>query len=607
VGQAKSVRASRSGKSPSIIAGRALATGDCVVTACRDPARARPTALAVPVGAVNTVDVGSVGPVIDELFPPDLPEPGQWEQRYPPRDLPADAKVTRLGPSPTGSVHIGTIYMGMIDSDIARRSDGRYLVRIEDTDQAREVQGVLGQFARAFEYFGLIPDEEEGHGDYGPYRQSERSAIYMSYARELLRQGKAYLCFATAEELAEIRRRQQEAKVPPGYYGRWAIWRDATPEQVQAKLAEGAPSAVRFRSPGVPGRRVEFDEAIRGRLAAEDNYNDVVILKSSGSPANSTGRLPTYHFAHAVDDHLMRVNLVIRGEEWLPSVPMHLQLFEALGFEAPAYAHTALLMKQIPGGKRKLSKRKDPETSVDFYLQAGFPAKAVLYYLRGLANGSLAEMPLDEALAAPIRLSELGGAGPLIDQVKLEDISGDHIATLRGQEILPAMQTWAAQYDPELAAVLHSNQDLALAALAVEREDVPNPRKDLRKWSDFRSAYGFFFAELFTLVRPGDERLGHLPDELVRAFASDFVAGYQDLADPKEWFGQVRDLAAKHGFASSRKDYKLAPDKYPGSITDASQLIRVALTGSRESPDLASVARVLGRDEVIRRVSSLTG
>jgi glutamyl-tRNA synthetase len=539
--------------------------------------------------------------VIDELFPTDLPEPGYWEQRYPPRELQAGARVTRLGPSPTGSVHIGTIYMAMIDRDVASRSRGRYLVRIEDTDQAREVEGALGQFARAFDYFGLTPDEEEGHGDYGPYRQSERSAIYLSYARELLRQGKAYLCFATAEELADIRRQQQEAKVPPGYYGRWAIWRDATDEQVRAKLAEGAPYVVRFRSPGNPGRRVEFTEAIRGKLYAEDNYNDVVILKSSVN----VDRLPTYHFAHAVDDHLMRVNLVIRGEEWLPSVPMHLQLFKALGFEPPQYAHTALLMKQIPGGKRKLSKRKDPETSVDFYLQAGYPAKAMLYYLRGLANGSLAEMPLDEALAAPIKLAELGGAGPLIDQVKLEDISADYIATLSGQKILAAMRTWAARYDPELPAVLDAEEELALAALAVERDGVENPRKDLRKWSDFRSAYGFFFPELFTLVEAGDERLSSLPADLVRAFAADFVAGYQDLADRQEWFGQIRELAAKHGFAPSAKAYKQAPADYPGSIQEASQLIRVALTGSTRSPDLASVARVLGPDEVIRRVSSL--
>jgi len=556
------------------------------------------------------------GRMIDALFPPDLAAPADWERRYPPRELLEGAKVTRVGPSPTGFVHIGTIYSAMIDQAIARQSSGRFLLRIEDTDQSREVEGALEQFTRAFGYFGLTPDEEEGRGGYGPYRQSQRAAIYISYVRDLLRRGEAYLCFATPAELADIRQRQQEAKVPPGYYGQWAIWRDAGEEQVRAKLADSAPYVVRFRSPGVPGRRMEYAEAIRGRLSAEDNYNDVVILKSSAprgvpggrppGPAPGGGdRLPTYHFAHAVDDHLMRVNLVIRGEEWLSSVPLHLQLFAALGFEPPEYAHTSQLMKQIPGGKRKLSKRKDPETNVDFYIEAGYPAKAVLYYLRGLANGSLAELPLDEALAAPIRLAELGGAGPLIDQVKLEDISADHIATLTGRQIFDAMLTWAGDYDPELAGVLAAEPDLALAALAVEREGVDNPRKDLRKWSDFRSAYGFFFRELFTLVGPGDERLGGLPGELVRSFAADFAAGYQDLADPQEWFGQIRDLAAKYGFAPNARQYKQAPDAYPGSIIQASQLIRVALTGSTRSPDLASVARVLGRDEVVRRVSAL--
>jgi len=543
------------------------------------------------------------GPEIDALFPADLPEPGHWEQRYPPRLLSSGAQVTRLGPSPTGHIHIGSIYTAMLDRDVAHRSGGRYVLRIEDTDQAREVVGALGQFDRAFAYFGLEPDEEDGRGDYGPYHQSAREAIYLSYARDLLRQGKAYLCFATSGELAEIRRRQEAAKLPPGYYGQWATWRDASDEQVRAALVEGTPYVVRFRSPGVPGRRVEFDEVIRGHLSAEDNFNDVVILKS----ARDGIRLPTYHFAHAVDDHLMRVTLVIRGEEWLASVPMHLQLFAALGFDPPGYAHTALLMKQIPGGKRKLSKRKDPEASVDFYIEAGYPARAVLYYLRGLANGSLAELPLDEALAAPIRLAECGGSGPLIDQVKLEDISADHIATLSGAEIWRAMLTWAEKYDVELAQVLVAHRELALAALAVERgDDVPNPRKDLRKWSDFRSAYGFFFNDLFTLVHAGDERLGGLPDDLVRAFAADFVAGYQEPTDGQEWFSQIRELAAKHGFAPSAKAYKQAPEDYPGSIIHASQLIRVALTGSKDSPGLAAVAGVLGRDEVIRRVSALT-
>ena len=330
---------------------------------------------------------------VDSLFPADLPEPGEWEQRYPPRQLPAGAQVTRLGPSPTGYIHLGGIYAAMIDRAVAHQTGGRYFVRIEDTDQAREVPEAYEQFARAFGYFRVTPDEDDRTGEYGPYRQSQRSTIYLSYARELLRSGKAYLCFATSEELADIRTRQQQLKLPTGYYGEWAIWRDADVAAVRENLANGTPYVVRFRSPGRTGGRTSFTDAIRGELSMEANYNDAVILKSSAAV-----QLPTYHFAHAVDDHLMRANLVIRGEEWLSSVSLHLQIFEALQFEPPTYAHIALLMKQIPGGKRKLSKRKDPEADVDFYIRAGYPADAVLYYLRGLANGRLAEMPLPEAL-----------------------------------------------------------------------------------------------------------------------------------------------------------------------------------------------------------------
>ena len=262
-------------------------------------------------------------------------------------------------------------------------------------------------------------------------------------------------------------------------------------------------------------------------------------------------------------------------------------------------------MKQIPGGKRKLSKRKDPEADVDFYISSGYPADAVLYYLRGLANGRLAEIPLPEALAAPISLAECGGAGPLVDLVKLEDISADHIATLSGPEIYAAVTAWAAEFDPELHRVIEAHPDQTLAALAVERDGVANPRKDLRKWSDFRGAYGFFFAELFTPLAADDAQLA-LSVDLVRSFAADFIATYQDLGEPVQWFQQIRDLADKFGFAANAKDYKNNPDAYPGSIREASQLIRVGLTGSTKSPDLFQIARTLGRDEVIRRISSLT-
>jgi glutamyl-tRNA synthetase len=519
--------------------------------------------------------------VIDNLFPADLPEPSHWERLYPPRELSDGAKVTRFAPSPTGFVHIGGVYVAMIAKDVAHRSGGAYLVRIEDTDQTREVAGASAQFDRAFGYFDIGPDERDPDGRYAPYHQSERERIYLSYARELLRQGAAYPCFCTREELAAITQQQQATKVPTGYYGTWARWRDADPEG-----------------------RVSFTDAIRGRLEHEANRNDAVILKTS----ESSPRLPTYHFAHAVDDHLMRVNLVIRGDEWVSSVPLHLQLFDALGFDRPTYAHIAPLMKQDGSARRKLSKRKDPEASVDFYLQAGYPAEAVLYYLRGLANGRLAELPLEQALAEPIKLAECGVAGPLVDMVKLADISGDHIATLPGPVVLEAVSEWARERDPELVEVIATNRELAERAIDVERVGVPNPRKDLVRWSDFRQMYGFFFGALFALVTdPTDPRLGGLDVAVVRKLTADFADNYSWDDDQPIWFSQIRELATRHGFAPNPKTYKKEPEAYPGMLRDAANVIRVALTGSTRSPDLHAVAGALGADEVVRRVRTLAG
>jgi glutamyl-tRNA synthetase len=347
---------------------------------------------------------------------------------------------------------------------------------------------------------------------------------------------------------------------------------------------------------------VSFTDAIRGELTLDANRNDAVILKSS----DTEPRLPTYHFAHAVDDHLMRVTLVIRGEEWISSVPLHLQLFDALDFPRVQYAHIALLMKQEGGSRRKLSKRRDPEATVSFYIEQGYPAPAVQYYLRGLANGRLAEMPLPEALAAPIRLSECGTAGPLVDMVKLDDICADYVATLSGEQILAEVTVWARRYEPDLAAVLETERERALRALSIERDGVANPRKDLRKWADFRAVYGYFFPPLFDLVTdPADERFGGLDPDLVRAVARAFADGYQPPAADTDWFDQIRRLAADLGFAPSQKVYKQDPAAYPGSITDASQVIRVLLTGTRRSPELSQVAAVLGPDEVLRRVRAL--
>src|ERR1700677_1424298 len=539
--------------------------------------------------------------VIDSLFPSDLPEPEHWERQYPPRDLPAGAEVTRFAPSPTGSLHLGAVYTATINADVARHSGGRYLLRIEDTDQVRLVEGSLEQFNEAFDYFDLRPDEGEGTGSYDPYAQSARAQTYLTYVRELVRQDKAYLCFATKEELADITARQQKAGALPGYYGTWAIWRNATPEQFAEKLDAGERYVVRFRSPGAAGVRVSYTDVVRGEMTQDDNRNDVVILKSTDP------RLPTYHMAHAVDDHLMRVNLVIRAEEWLSSVPLHHQLFDALGFDRIRYAHIAPLMKQDKGSRRKLSKRKDPEASVSYFIELGYPAEAVQYYLRGLVNGRLAEMPLPQALAEPIRLSECGTAGPLLDLVKIDDISADFIATLTGEEILDRMAAWTARQDPELGAVLAAERPLALRALAIERVGVENPRKDLRKWSDFRPVYGYFFSQVFEpLTDPADERFAGLAPHLVRAVAAGFADGYTEPGPEVDWFGQIRDLAARLGFAPNQKAYKQDPSAYPGSIREASQVVRVLLTGTPRSPDLAAVAAALGPAEVLRRIRSVT-
>lgn len=539
---------------------------------------------------------------IDKLFPADLPEPAHWEQQYPPRDLPGTAQVTRVCPSPTGFAHIGSIYVAMIDAAIARETRGAYLVRIEDTDQSREVEGAVAQFDRAFEYFGVVSDETDAHGGYGPYTQSQRALIYLTYVREFLRLGKAYPCFATKEELAASVEEQRALKLPTGYYGRWALWRDASHERVREELAKGTPYVVRFRSPGQEAGRVAYTDLIRGKLESDGNRNDAVILKSSDSAL----RLPTYHFAHVVDDHLMRVTLVVRGDEWISSVPLHHQLFDAAGFERIPYAHIAPLMKQDGRSRRKLSKRKDPEADVAFYMQEGYPADGVLYYLRGLANGRLAEMPLDQALREPLRLGEFSPAGALVDLVKLEDITSDLIAAMPGSEVLQQVRAWADDYDRDLARVLTAEPDLALRALAVERDGTDRPRKDLRKWSDFRPVYSFFFPQLFEPVGdPGDARFGGLDPELVRRLCTDLLSGYQHTDDSDAWFAQIRATAAKNGFAASPKEYKQAPDQYPGSIREASQAVRVLLTGSTRSPGLTLVAAALGEAEVRRRLSAV--
>jgi glutamyl-tRNA synthetase len=540
--------------------------------------------------------------LINSLFDAELPKPAHWESHYPPRDLPAGAIVTRFGPSPTGFLHTGGVYVASLGKNLAHHSGGSYFIRIEDTDQAREVPGTREQFDRAFKYFDIESDENDSNSNWGPYEQSKRELIYHSYARELLRRGHAYPCFCTREELARMTEEQLAAKANTGYYGSWARCRNLSQAEVISRLEAGTPYTIRFRSPDNPPPRVEFVDLIRGRIEHQNNVNDAVVLKGS----DQSPRLPTYHFAHVVDDHLMRVNVVLRGEEWISSVPLHLQLFKALDLEPIPYAHIAPLMKFEGSSRRKLSKRKDNEANVAFYIESGYPAGAVLHYLRGLANSRFAEMTFAESASSALSLSDCGVAGPIFDLVKLESISREFIAQLSIDEALHELQTWAREYDPELAGILSRNVALAQRIFAAERQPGVQ-RKDLAKWNEFRERYGLYFNELFSLVTdPADERFAPVKPEMVVKLAQDFAGSYQHLDDKEAWFEQIRRLAAAHGFAATAGQFKKDPDSFAGSIVHVSNVIRIALTGLKQSPELFLVAHNIGEEELLRRVRALT-
>ena len=539
--------------------------------------------------------------IINRLFDPELPEPAHWESVYPQRDLPSGAIVTRFGPSPTGFLHTGGVYVANLGKNLAHHSGGSYFIRIEDTDQAREVAGSREQFARAFKYFDIESDENDANSKWGPYEQSKRELIYHTYARELLRSGRAYPCFCTREELAQMTEAQNAAKVQTGYYGEWARCRNLSQDEVVARLEAGTPYTIRFRAPDGPPGRIEFVDQIRGRIEHQDNINDAVLLKSS----EQFPRLPTYHFAHVVDDTFMRVNLVLRGEEWISSVPLHLQLFRALGFEPIPYAHIAPLMKFDGSSRRKLSKRKDNEADVAFYMDSGYPAGAVLHYLRGLANSRFAEMTFAESASSALSLSDCGVAGPIFDIVKLESISREFIAQLPTEEALESLLTWAREHDPELSAIVSANLPLARRLLENERQPGVQ-RKDLAKWNEFRERYGLYFQELFTLVTdPADPRFAPVAPDMVVKLARDFADNYRHAPDKEGWFEQIRSLATTHGFAPTAGQYKRNPENFSGSIGHVSNAIRIVLTGLTTSPELFLVAQNLGEEEVLRRVRAV--
>ena len=522
------------------------------------------------------------------------------EADYPPRSLPEGAKVTRMAPSPTGFMHLGNLFGAIADERLAHQSGGVFYLRIEDTDQKREVPGAVETILKVFSDYELPFDEgataDGDNGAYGPYRQRQREGIYRAYAKRLVRQGKAYPCFCTEEELAAIREKQAAEKANFGYYGSWAVHRDTPLSEVESRVAAGEPFVLRFRSEGDPGRRTKFTDLVRGTMELPENDQDVVLLKSDG--------IPTYHFAHVVDDHLMGTTHVVRGEEWLATLPIHIQLFGAMGWRMPKYVHTAQLMKLENGNKRKLSKRKDPELALDFYQRQGYCVAAVKEYLMTLLNSNFEDWrlanpdaPLDKF---PFNTKKMGVSGALFDIEKLGDVSKNVISRMSAAEVADRLTAWAREYDPGFCALLERDPAYTEAILSIGRGG-KKPRKDIAVGSGAKEYLSFFFDELFACD-------GAYPENVSAADAKRILDEYAAIYDPADdsgvWFDRIKALAERLGYAANMKDYKQNPSAYPGSVADVSMVLRVAVTGRQNSPDMYEIMRLLGRERVLRRLGS---
>lgn len=538
----------------------------------------------------------------ERLFPDVTTTVDDLEARYPARDLAEGAMITRLGPSPTGFIHIGNLYGALIDERLAHQSGGSFLLRIEDTDDKRRVEGAEALIIRAMEYFGIHFDEgvtlSGDKGDYGPYHQSERVEIYQAVAKHLVAQGKAYPSFATEEDLAKIREAQEAQKLNTGYYGKWATDRNLTLEEIEEKLAAGEEWTLRLRAAGNPEESRAIPDGIRGHVTIHPNDQDFVLLKTNG--------VPTYHFAHVCDDHFMRVTHVVRGEEWLATLPFHIELFETLGWEHPVYCHTAHLMKiDEAGTRRKLSKRKDPEMALSFYEEKGFFPEAVREYIMILLNSDYEEWrlanpdtPLEDF---PVHLDKMATSGALFDMVKLEDVSKETLVRLDEATIADFVIAWAEKYQPDVASVIAPQRDDFVKLLAIGR-DGKKPRKDLMNAEQIVQFTKYFFDAWFTQE---DALPENIPAEEAAAILEDYLATYDHSDDNETWFGKIRTITEERGYAVRPKDYKKNPDAYKGHVGDVSTVVRLAITGRRNSPDIWAIQQVLGEEKTIARVKQM--
>ena len=536
------------------------------------------------------------------LIFPDAKDISYYEEKYPERNLPEGAIVTRFAPSPTGYVHIGGLYQSLVAIMAAKKTKGVFFLRVEDTDQKRKVENGITDIVNSLKVFDMAPDEgmiseTEWIGDYGPYIQSKRKEIYQAYAKYMIEQGKAYPCFCTPEQEEERNKVQLEAKIRPGYYGVWAKCRNLTLDEMAEKIKAGVPYVVRFKSTGREDRKIQISDGIKGKITFPEYDIDIVIIKSDG--------LPTYHFAHMVDDHLMRTTHVIRSDEWLSSVPLHVQLFKEAGFKAPKYCHISPIMKNDNGNKRKLSKRKDPEAAVSYYDELGVPPDAVKEYLLNIANSTFENWRRQNKDANiedfDFHLNKMSVSGALFDMVKLFDVAKIVISRYSAEKVYNDSYAWAKKYDEELVKLLE-NKDYALKVLGIERGNV-KPRKDIAKWSDLKENISYMYNEEFDKIAEFD--FGKVTDkELANKISKLYAEKYFDINDDKQtWFDKMKDLAEEVGFAREVKEWKAEPEKWPGHVGDISSVIRSKLTGRLNTPDLYEIIKVLGKDEVLRRLT----
>ena len=526
------------------------------------------------------------------------------EKRYPKRDLPEGAMVTRFAPSPTGFLHTGSLFTSLVSYYYARQSGGVFYIRLEDTDTKREIAGSGASLVEQLKVFDVVPNEgyisdEVELGNYGPYKQSERAHLYNTVIKHLISVGRAYPCFCSVDDLAELRKLQEADKEIPGYYGKYAKCRDLTADQAIERINNGEPYIIRFKSMGDHNNKVEFHDEVKGDLTLTENDQDIIILKSDG--------LPTYHFAHLVDDHFMRTTHVTRGEEWLSSLPIHLELFDTLGFERPKYGHLPVIMKVDEGVRRKLSKRKDLEAAVSYFLEQGYPKYGFIEYLLTIANSNYEqwrEANLDKDFYEFVMsFDKMGIDGALFDIMKVANISKERMAYKKAKDLCEEVKTWAKTYDVEFYNKIVSNEDFFVSILNIEREK-EKPRKDYAKYSDIYPIISFFYDDVYNAIDYSNVEWNPAMDkEVIKEVLLDYANTINTDLNEEEWFNSIKELSVRHGFADNIKVWKKDKESFKGHVGDVSEMLRIALSGKKNSPNLYCVIQILGKEKVVERIN----